>query len=133
MSKSTESPRNGQDGRPDVHQIEFEQAATGHHQSFIEELHELQEAFNSNDDAQIESAEQESRLYNPLSVEESRLIDVTVGTGGPADGMEVRVDSDGEIENVNLWYQDWFKPRHYYAVDKEYWYFFEIYAGGSAN
>jgi hypothetical protein len=133
MSNSKESQRKGQPGRPDVHQIEFEQAATDHHQSFIDGLQELQEAFNSNDDTQIEAAEQESRLYSPLCVEESRLIDVTFGTGGPADGVEIRIDSEGDIESVKLWYQDWFKPRHYYSVDKEYWYLFEIYAGGSAK
>ena len=133
MSNSSDSPRNGQDGQPDAYQVEFEQAAKRHHLSFIKGLNELQEALNSDDAAKIEAAEQESRLHNPLSVEECRLIDVTFGTGGPADGVEIKVGSEGDIESVTLWYQEWFTPRDHYSVGEEYWHFFEIYAGGSAK
>ena len=43
----------------------------------------------------------------PLSVEVTKTIRVLFGTGGPADGMNVELDTEGEIRRVVFWFANW--------------------------
>jgi len=43
----------------------------------------------------------------PLSVEVFRTAKILLGTGGPGDWFECRLDSDGEIARIDYHYNDW--------------------------
>lgn len=44
----------------------------------------------------------------PLSVEVVRTIKVLLSTGGPADGLTIELDADGNVSSVRYWFADWF-------------------------
>lgn len=44
----------------------------------------------------------------PLSVEVVRTIKVLLSTGGPADGLTIELDADGDVSSVRYWFADWF-------------------------
>ena len=54
-----------------------------------------------------------------LSVEKTVIKTYTLATGGPAYGVEIRYadcEGHGEVDEVLLWYQDWFTEKAYYSV-----------------
>jgi len=44
----------------------------------------------------------------PLSVEVVKTIKVLLSTGGPADGLTIELDRDGNVSTVRYWFSDWF-------------------------
>jgi len=44
----------------------------------------------------------------PLSVEVVRHVKITLGTGGPADWLDVELDSEGDIRTLYYHFADWF-------------------------
>lgn len=58
------------------------------------------------DDEFVDDAVMEQ--LDPLAIDEVRHIQVTLSTGGPADGININLDHDGEIIGVQYWFQDWF-------------------------
>lgn len=57
-------------------------------------------------DAAEEAREELDML--PLSVETTKTIRVLLSTGGPADGLNVELDRDGNVSRVVYWFADWF-------------------------
>lgn len=51
---------------------------------------------------------QEELWELPLSVEVVRTIKVLLSTGGPADGLTIELDADGNVSTVRYWFADWF-------------------------
>jgi len=56
-----------------------------------------------------ERDEREEELYAyPLGVESFRLIRIDLSTGGPADWLEVQLDSENEPRRIEYHYAPWF-------------------------
>lgn len=52
-------------------------------------------------------AAQDAIYQLPLSVETFKLVRVLLSTGGPADWLEARIDTEGEIDRIEYVFQDW--------------------------
>lgn len=53
--------------------------------------------------------EADEELWNlALDVQPVTTLRVTISTGGPADGLEIVLDTDGDVSQVHYWFQDWF-------------------------
>lgn len=44
----------------------------------------------------------------PLSIEVVRTVKVLLSTGGPADGLVIELDAEGDVSSVRYWFADWF-------------------------
>jgi hypothetical protein len=59
----------------------------------------------------------------PLSVELELIVNVTLGTGGPACGVEFTVEKHDryglEVTSARAWWQDWFTGKTYHPIDSE--------------
>lgn len=55
----------------------------------------------------------------PLSVETVKVVKVLLGTGGPACGYEIELDSDGQPVSGYYWYQDWFKEKRRFWLEDD--------------
>lgn len=73
------------------------------------------------DDA-VESLEEEWR-ERPLCADVRFVVDVTLYTGGPAQGVEFLCERNhhGKLyyHNAAVWYQDWFTSRAYSTLDDD--------------
>lgn len=79
-----------------------------HMQSRADHLADL---FSRADDYMDEEVSEEARdeMWElPLSVETVRTIKVLLSTGGPADGLTIELDTDGNVSTVRYWFADWF-------------------------
>lgn len=53
--------------------------------------------------------ELETELYEyPLSVETLRMVKILLGTGGPADWLEVQLDDDSDARRIEYHFAPWF-------------------------
>lgn len=55
----------------------------------------------------------------PLSVETTKTIRVLLSTGGPADGLNVELDRDGNVSRVVYWFADWFDYAETVVTDED--------------
>lgn len=55
----------------------------------------------------------------PLSVETTKTIRVLLSTGGPADGLNVELDRDGNVSRVVYWFSDWFDYAETVVTDED--------------
>lgn len=59
----------------------------------------------------------------PLSVELEMTVNVTLGTGGPANGVEFTVTKHEryglEVTGARAWWQDWFTGKTYESLDDD--------------
>lgn len=56
----------------------------------------------------VEERAHMARHELPLSVEVVKTIKVLLSTGGPADGLTIELDRDGNVSTVRYWFSDWF-------------------------
>lgn len=61
----------------------------------------------------IDERDDDERLLDELresvlSFEMVRHVKILLSTGGPADGFDLVLDDDGEIDSGEYWFQDWF-------------------------
>ena len=60
-------------------------------------------------DEEIEGEDANTVFWDlPLEITSSRVIKILFSTGGPADWINVFVDSDNYIQYIEYHYQDWF-------------------------
>lgn len=114
----------------------FEQAAQDHYRSFIEDIdqglarlakargesvEEEDTDEESEDKVEVEQEDEDSiyEEFDMLSIEKRTLIDVTLGTGGPACGFTLELDTEGDVDSGEYWYQDWFQPRRKFSLSKD--------------
>tara|TARA_Y100000034_G_C6868659_1_gene396231 strand:+ start:694 stop:1038 length:345 start_codon:yes stop_codon:yes gene_type:complete len=48
-----------------------------------------------------------------LSAEETKRIDICLGTGGPGYHLIADLDRDGDVSSVSFWYYNWFFSREF--------------------
>jgi hypothetical protein len=78
---------------------------------------DLYAASDGHDEDRAEEARDE--LWElPLSVETVRTIKVLFSTGGPADGLSVELDRDGNVSSVRYWFADWFDHAEVTVTDE---------------
>lgn len=86
-----------------------------------EEMNDARDAFtdlgwnidNVNDSGDVEDIAQEAMDTLPLSIDTRIVHTVTFSTGGPADGLDIFCDADGDVDRVTYWYADWFDRAEY--------------------
>lgn len=61
---------------------------------------------------------QEALWELPLSVETVRTVKVLLSTGGPADGLTIELDTDGNVASVRYWFADWFDHAETVVTDE---------------
>jgi hypothetical protein len=71
------------------------------------------------DEEELEDEDDIYNEYDALSVEKVITIDITLGTGGPARGFTLTLDSDGDVDSGEFWYQDWFTARRTFKMSQE--------------
>ena len=70
-------------------------------------IEEIMDAINN--DQEIEGEDANVAFWNlPLEVTVERVIKILFSTGGPADWVNVFIDSDNDIKYVEYHYQDWY-------------------------
>jgi hypothetical protein len=57
---------------------------------------------------------EEQLREEPLAVDKIVTYRVTLGTGGPANGVDFRQDGTAAV-----WWQDWFTPKTFYELDSD--------------
>lgn len=74
------------------------------------DLYDRAEAFDRGDSDDEDAAEEarDEMWELPLSVEVVKTIKVLLSTGGPADGLTIELDTDGNVSSVRYWFADWF-------------------------
>src|SRR5258708_25573482 len=115
----------------------FEQAAQDHYRSFMKDIDEGLARFvkargeeeeeeedkeeESEDKVEVEQEDEDSiyEEFDALSIEKRTLIDVTLGTGGPACGFTLELDTEGDVDSGEYWYQDWFQPRRKFKLSSD--------------
>ena len=85
--------------------------------SLIEDLTEL-------DAESADPDEVQEQVWDwPLCVEALTTIRVTLGTGGPARGIDFTVERDNwggyEYQSATFWHQDWFQPKGHVQMDDD--------------
>lgn len=65
-------------------------------------------ARRDHDDDEVRDEAMEELWELPLSVETTMTVRVLLSTGGPADGLNVELDRDGNVSRVVYWFADWF-------------------------
>ena len=70
-------------------------------------------------DEQMMEDAREALWELPLSVETTRTIRVLLSTGGPADGLNVELDRDGNVSRVVYWFADWFDYAETVVTDED--------------
>lgn len=84
--------------------------------NLIEDLAELDAEFPDQPD-QV----QDWVFQWPLAIEALTTIRVTLGTGGPARGIDFKVTEGRygyEMESATFWHQDWFQPKGHVEMDE---------------
>lgn len=69
----------------------------------LNNLKKIQDWKDENDDKEYEEHED---YREPLCMEKEQWVDITLSTGGDADGFRVRIE-DNEIVNGVYWWADW--------------------------
>lgn len=69
------------------------------------------------DDVSTEAEEtREDYEQGVLAFDKVTTYQVTMSTGGPADGYILHVDDDGYITSAEYWFQDWFQPKRKFVL-----------------